>query len=202
LWKSPTDWEKDRVRLKLDDIKQHSKLMDVLVTSLGRFEEIELNTQEVALGSLLETCRGFLINEAFSLHIKVIIDPIYVTKIRCDESQMMRVFFNLLRNAVKYHDPNEEQKYIRISVSENEREYFVLSFADNGIGILPSEEERIFQKLERGSNAFKYFPQGTGLGLAFCKSIMEKHEGQITVAQLSKPTVFQLKFPKWLRLNQ
>jgi signal transduction histidine kinase len=202
LWKSPTDWEKDRVLLKLDDMKQHSKLIDVLVTSLGRFEEIRLKTREVSLVNLLETCRGFLINEASRLGIKIFIDPIYVTRIRCDEFQMMRVFFNLLRNAEKYSDPKERQKYIRISIQENEREYFVLSFADNGVGVLPGEEERIFQKLERGSNAFKYFPQGTGLGLAFCKSIVEKHGGQITVESLSKPTIFRLKFPKRMRVNQ
>lgn len=200
LWKSPTDWEKDRVLLKLEDMKQHGKLIDVLVTSLGRFEEIKLKTREVSLVSLLDTCRGFMINEAFRLGIKIIIDPIYVTKIRCDELQLMRVFFNLLRNAEKYSDPKERQKYIRISISANEREYFILSFADNGIGVLPGEEERIFQKLERGSNAAKYFPQGTGLGLAFCKSIVEKHGGQIIIDHLSKPTIFQLKFPKWMRV--
>ncbi len=200
LWKSPTDWEKGRLLLKLDDMKQHSKLIDVLVTSLGRFEEIRLKSREVSLVNLLETCRGFMISEASRRGIKIIIDPIYVTKIRCDDLQLMRVFFNLLRNAEKYADPKEPQKYIRVSVTENEREYFVLTFADNGIGVPAGEERCIFQKFKRGSNAAKYFPQGTGLGLSFCRSIMEKHGGQITVEHTSKPTVFRLKFPKWMRI--
>lgn len=203
-WKSPTDGIKGRVLLKLEDMQLHSKLIDVIVTSLGRFEEIKLKTKEVSLVNLLNTCRSFMNRDATKTGINITIDHIYTTRIRCDELQMMRVFFNILRNAMKYADPKQRQKYIKISVTytDTEREYFILSFEDNGIGILPGEEVRIFQKYERGSNAAKFFPQGTGLGLAFCKSIMEKHGGQIFVDKnnLSKPTIFQLIFPKWMRV--
>jgi signal transduction histidine kinase len=205
LWKSPTDWEKDLVLLKLEDMEQNSKLIDVVVTLLGRFDEnVKLNKREVSLLHLINSCRGFMKNEAKRKHVDVFVNPIYVTKIRCDELQLMRVFYNLLRNAVKYSDPKERKKFIRILISENEPgSHFVLSFSDNGIGVLPGEEERIFQKYERGSNAAKFFPEGTGLGLAFCRSIMERHGGKIYVQKdsLSKPTVFHLRFPKWMRVN-
>lgn len=203
LWKSPTDWEKDRVLLKLDDMEQNSKLIDAVVTSLGRFDEnIRFRTRVISFPNLINTCRGFLKNEARRKQINMIVDPIYVTKVRCDELQLMRVFYNLLRNAVKYSDPKESKKFIRIYLSANVLEYFILSFSDNGIGVLPGEEERIFQKYERGSNAAKFFPEGSGLGLAFCKSIMERHGGQIYVEKdsLSKPTIFHLKFPKWMKV--
>jgi signal transduction histidine kinase len=204
-WKSPTDWEKDRVLLKLDDMEQNLKLIDVVVTTLGRFDEnIKFKTREVSLLNLINTCRGFMQNEARRKQIDIIIDNIYVTKIRCDELQLMRVFYNLLRNAVKYADHKERKKSIRIYIEEQQPEYFILSFADNGIGVIPGEEETIFRKYERGSNAAKYFPEGTGLGLAFCRSIMERHGGKIYVSpsRLSKPTVFHLKFPKWMRSSQ
>jgi signal transduction histidine kinase len=204
-WKNPTDWEKDRVLLKLDDMEQNLKLIDVVVTTLGRFDEsIKFKTREVSLLHLINTCRGFMQNEARRKQIDIIVDTIYVLKIRCDELQLMRVFYNLLRNAVKYSDHKERKKSIRIYIEDQQPEYFLLSFADNGIGVIPGEEERIFQKYERGSNAAKCFPEGSGLGLAFCRSIMERHGGKIYVTKdsLSKPTVFHLKFPKWMRISQ
>lgn len=204
MWKAPTDWEKDRVLLKLDDMEQNSKLIDSVVTCLGRFDEnIRLRTRVVSFPNLINTCRGFLKNEAQRKQIKISVDSIYVSKIRCDELQLMSVIYNLLRNAVKYSDPKEHKKFLRIYVSANERDYFTLSFSDNGIGVVPGEEERIFQKYERGSNAAKFFPEGSGLGLAFCRSIMGRHGGEIYVEEnsLSKPTVFHLKFPKWMKVS-
>lgn len=200
VWKSPEEWDKDRVLLKLSDMKQNSKLIDVVVTSLGRFDEkIRIKKRDVSLIQLLDTCRAFIYNEAARKGIKIRVDKIYVSRMRGDELQLMRVFYNLLRNAVKYSDPKEQYKLIDIYISAKELDHFVLSFSDNGIGIVKGEEERIFEMYERGSNAAKYFPEGTGLGLAFCRSIMKKHGGQISVDpnSLSKPTTFHLRFPRW-----
>jgi len=78
-WKSPTDWEKDRVLLKLDDMEQNLKLIDVVVTTLGRFDEnIKFKTREVSLLNLINTCRGFMQNEARRKQIDIIIDNIRV----------------------------------------------------------------------------------------------------------------------------
>ena len=108
----------------------------------------------------------------------------------------MRVFYNLLRNAIKYHDPNEKYKYVRISAS-NEDDRILINFEDNGVGVPVGEESLIFEKFKRGSNARIVFPEGTGLGLAYCKSIMQKHGGFIRLdrGNISKPTVFIIEYP-------
>lgn len=198
---SPGGWNKERLLLKFSDMKQNSKLIDVIVTSMGRFDQdIRLNVRPVSLPALLHTCIGFIQHEAFRKRVKVTIEYLGLPVIKGDELQLMRVFYNLLRNAIKYSDPNESDRFIRIYTlpdEKNER-YADLYFADNGIGIVPGEETLIFQMFVRGSLAPKYFPEGSGLGLAFCKKIMEKHGGNIEIAEggQSKPTVFRLSFPE------
>jgi signal transduction histidine kinase len=197
--RDPTEWDEPRILLKFSDMKQISRLMDIIVTSTGRFEDtIKLNLSAVSVSSLLQICSGFIRHEAARKRIRIIIDYLGVPLINGDELQLMRVFYNLFRNAIKYSDPNERDKFVRVYCALDEEDFFVISFTDNGIGILSGEEERIFGMFERGSLAAKYFPEGSGLGLAFCRSIMRKHDGSITVnrRELGKPTQFLLKFPK------
>jgi signal transduction histidine kinase len=152
----------------------------------------------VPISQLLEVCKGFLIHEANRKGVRVQIDTLYVSKIIGDELQLMRLFYNLLRNAIKYSDPRERDKFIHIYISSNGRHNFVLSLSDNGIGVPPGEEEHIFGMFERGSNAADYFPEGSGMGLAFCRAIMKRHGGDVALDsdQTSKPTIFHLTFPK------
>jgi CheY-like chemotaxis protein len=112
----------------------------------------------------------------------------------------MRVFFNLLRNAIKYSDPHEQHKYILICGAQ-EPGHVVLSFIDNGIGIIKGEEEIIFRKYSRGSNAVSVFPEGTGLGLDYCRNVIQKHGGSIMVDRnnLSKPTVITIRLPNAMK---
>jgi signal transduction histidine kinase len=198
---SPAEWNKERLLLKFSDMKQNSKLIDVIVTSMGRFDEdIRLNVRPISVPALLNTCTGFIKHEAVRKRVKINIEYLGLPAMKGDELQLMRVFYNLLRNAVKYSDPSESDPFIRIYTLPNEKDkhYSNVYFADNGIGIVPGEETLIFQKFVRGSLAAKYFPEGSGLGLAFCKSIMEKHGGKIEIAEgtFSKPTVFRLRFPR------
>jgi signal transduction histidine kinase len=193
---SADQWNLDRIRLKFSDMKQSGKLIDMLVTTMGRFNEnMQLKYQDFSVVDILKTCITYLVNEARRKNVQVVLDYLGLPKIKGDRLQLMRVFYNLLRNALKYSDLNENSSYVRISASD-EREDYALLFSDNGIGIIPGEEEDIFQMFKRGSNAAKVFPEGTGLGLSYCRIIMMKHGGSIRVAHLAKPTVLELRIPK------
>lgn len=181
----------NKVQIKFNDMKQSAKLLDVLVTTMGRFDDINLNIREFSLPELLKTCAAYLVNDLRSINIHYL----GVNRIKGDPLQLMRVFYNLLKNAIKYSDPNEKNKLIQVYDKE-EPNYFVLVFYDNGIGIKEGEEKIIFEKFERGSNAPSYFPEGTGLGLAYCKSIIEKHGGTIRISHRAKPTIFEVRIPK------
>lgn len=97
-----------------------------------------------------------------------------------DRSQMGQVFQNLIGNAVKFR--GTAKPVIRISAERKDQEW-VFSVADNGIGIAPEHAEIIFVIFKRLHTRAEY--PGSGIGLAICQKIIERHGGKIWVE--SKP---------------
>jgi light-regulated signal transduction histidine kinase (bacteriophytochrome) len=98
-----------------------------------------------------------------------------------DSTQLEWLFQNLIENALKFQ-PIGQVPEITVT-SEIIGNFCTITFADNGIGFLPEHAERIFEPLERlhGKRSYK----GTGVGLAICKRIVERHGGSIRAK--SKP---------------
>jgi signal transduction histidine kinase len=110
--------------------------------------------------------------------------------VTCDETQIGQVFQNLIGNAIKYK--GTEPPKIEVS-SEQRDDEWVISVKDNGIGIDPQYHERIF-------GIFKRLPgrelPGTGMGLAICKRIIERHGGRIWVeSEQGKGSSFRFTLP-------
>jgi PAS domain S-box-containing protein len=93
-----------------------------------------------------------------------------------DEVQLAQVFQNLIGNALKFRSASVPR--IHIGVAEGPRE-FTFEVKDNGIGIEPQYYERIFMVFQRLHNKGEY--PGTGIGLAICKKVVERHGGRIRV---------------------
>jgi PAS domain S-box-containing protein len=93
-----------------------------------------------------------------------------------DKVQLTQLFQNLVSNALKYH--SDQPPVIRIGVRE-EPTHWVFSVADNGIGIDSQFFDKIFIIFQRLHNKTDY--GGTGIGLAICKKIVERHGGRIWV---------------------
>lgn len=110
----------------------------------------------------------------------------------CDGLQISQLFQNLINNAIKFR--NVQTPYIRICAKEKDNEW-IFSVQDNGIGIDPKYAEHIFIIFQRLHDRSKYC--GTGIGLAICKKIVERHGGSIWMeSQPGKGATFYFSIPK------
>ena len=109
------------------------------------------------------------------------------------EDHLTQMIYNLVDNAFKYADESPE---IKLSLEE-QPDYVVLRISDQGPGISPEHQSRIFEKFYRIPSGNVHTVKGYGLGLNYVSGVVKSHEGKISLE--SKPgagTVFEVKLPK------
>jgi light-regulated signal transduction histidine kinase (bacteriophytochrome) len=95
-----------------------------------------------------------------------------------DETQLIQLFQNLVGNAIKYQRPGGVPQ-VHVSVTRSGEDKWMFAVKDNGLGIDPQYFEKIFGMFQRLHKREEF--AGTGIGLAICKKIVERHGGNITV---------------------
>jgi light-regulated signal transduction histidine kinase (bacteriophytochrome) len=106
-------------------------------------------------------------------------DPLPV--VQADGMQLVQLFQNLIGNAIKYQGPGVPK--VHVSAERDGEKRWTFAVRDNGLGIDPQFFERIFGMFQRLHKRDEF--SGTGIGLAICKKIVERHGGTLTVQ--SKP---------------
>lgn len=111
--------------------------------------------------------------------------------LRADPAQMRQLFTNLIGNAIKFR--GEDTPVVRVSATET-ADGWRFAIADNGIGIDPRYNEQIFEIFHRLHSREAY--PGTGIGLAICKKIIDRHGGRIWVtSEARKGSTFHFTIP-------
>jgi len=152
--------------------------------------EIELKIEphpiREVIEAALEESKNALANHSMDVRLPEGLPPVPMDPVRIRE-----VLTQLLDNAVKYSPPGTP---IVIS-SEVSGRFLVTSVADHGAGIDGFEQALIFDKFYRGRE-YRYRVQGTGMGLAICKAIVEAHGGSMGVtSQVGSGSVFHFSLP-------
>jgi light-regulated signal transduction histidine kinase (bacteriophytochrome) len=113
-------------------------------------------------------------------------DPL--PRVLADEIQLVQLFQNLIGNAIKYQRPGVPR--VHISAARDGEKKWIFAVEDNGLGIAPEYFERIFGVFQRLHKRDEF--AGTGIGLAICKKIVERHGGTIWVeSQPGKGSTFR-----------
>lgn len=169
-----------RMQRLISDLLEYSRLS----TRKKDFEPIDVHS---VLGEVIVNLL-FKIQETSAIITNEDLPEIYA-----DRSQIVRLFQNLIDNALKYKK-NDIIPRIHISSVEHDDHYeFMIN--DNGIGIDPKYQERVFIIFQRLHNKEEY--GGSGIGLAICKKIAERHGGTIWFESVpGEGTTFHITFAK------
>lgn len=174
---------------------------DILDLSKVEAGHMELALSEFDVGTALREARTIVATLAdkkrLSLEIEVE-DAIPV--LTADQSKFKQILYNLLSNAIKF---TPEGGQIRLTVRRAAEgavreggEWIEVAVADTGIGLRPEDQERIFGTFEQVDSAYGREQEGTGLGLALSRKLVELHGGWIWVeSELGKGSVFRFILP-------
>ncbi|MEM5786710.1 MAG: PocR ligand-binding domain-containing protein [Syntrophobacteraceae bacterium] len=151
-----------RMRQLLDDLLQYSRV----AARPEPFEKVDLRK---IVEEAVNTYRSFISNSGAEVEIGDL------PSLEVDESQMLRLFQNLIGNALKFR--SDSSPAIKVRAKYNGRESCEIVVIDNGIGFEQRYAERIFKPFQRLHGRSEY--EGTGIGLAICRKIAERHGGTI-----------------------
>jgi PAS domain S-box-containing protein len=167
--------------------------MQRLITDLLAFSRVGIQGGAFApadLSALLSDALNNLQTSIAESGAKVSSDPL--PSLPVDATQIVQLFQNLIGNAIKFRSERVPEIHVG---ARKEKERWLFWVRDNGIGIEPQYAGRIFQIFQR-LHTRKQYP-GTGIGLAICKKIVERHGGEIRVeSQSGQGSTFYFSIPE------
>jgi len=171
--------------------------MGLLIKNLLTFSKVGGTVLEFQDTSIKHIVEEKLLDLARLIEEKnVTIDLGVLPTICCEKNQMAMLFYNLINNAIKFNEnPNPV-----VTISEQnsfDKDFYSFYVSDNGIGIDPIHQDKIFEIFKRLHDKDAY--EGTGIGLALCKKIITRHGGKIWIeSKLDKGTTFYFTIAKHL----
>jgi len=177
--------------------KSNQRMISLIndLLNVSRIEEgrYVYEPESTSLENIVREVLGNLEEEINEENIELVFNkPDQPTSIKVDTEKIRLAVKNLIDNAVRY-SPTEGRVVVTIKQKEEEVQF---SVEDNGIGIPEEQQDRIFSKFFRASNATHKQTEGSGLGLFITKNIVESHEGEIWFeSEADEGTTFYFTLP-------
>ena len=194
-------WEDSAIAERfLSSLDAEAERLSLLLNDLLNLSELESGKMQpkrtiVSLGEIAEEAAAGLSGKARQYGVRVSVDVPSDITAYVDKRQMLQVLQNLIDNAVKY---TGDSGFVNITAAETDGEV-ILSVRDTGVGIPPSDLDRIFERFYRVDKARSRQLGGTGLGLSIVRDIVDAHGGRITVdSQVGAGSTFTIALPKAL----
>lgn len=169
-----------RMRAMIDDILE-----------MSRVSTKEYTLQEVDLNKVVNGVISDLDHIIKNKNASVVVDKLPIVLV--DELQIRQLFQNLISNSIKY-SRKEVSPLIKINAKELTNGKVDIVLSDNGIGFDDKDSERIFMMFQRLHTQEEY--EGTGIGLAICKKIVERHGGNIVASgKKNEGSIFTITLP-------
>jgi signal transduction histidine kinase len=178
----------ERMSILIDDLLSFSRV----TTKQKPFVQVDLNQM---MARVLDDLDYAVEDSGAKLYIESL------PTIDADASQMGQVFMNLMTNSLKFRQ-TDKPPVIKVTCDqqcesplvEDNREWCCIKFSDQGIGFDPHYADRVFNLFQRLHGRDEY--SGTGIGLALCRKIIERHGGSIEAeSELGKGATFIIRLP-------
>ncbi len=182
----------DKGQLMVERILLSTNKMQDMIGDVLRYSQVgqhKTSPVRINMKNLLQELKEELLGIGSQENLRINIDE--PLELYGDQTMVMQVFSNLMGNAVKY-SRQTSAPVVHVSCRDT-GDTIQYSISDNGIGIKPSDHEKIFDLFTRSDEAREY--EGTGIGLSIVKKIMEKHEGRIWMESGAETgSIFHVEF--------
>lgn len=186
----------------LQDIRQALEKLGVQAQRAGRIirrvhdfvRKSEPKRAPCKLGEIIEDCLGFVEAEARKRHVHIATALAELPPVLADRLMLEQVLLNLIRNGMEAMAATPEAQRVLGVCAERRDNEVVISIADNGCGIAPEVRDKLFTAF------FTTKPEGMGVGLSICRSIVEFHRGRLWVednvqSPTARGTIFHFTLP-------
>lgn len=179
----------------LDHIENSAKRLHDLVDDMLSYSKINSDKlvkknkdPRVIIDQVIKQLDAVIKEKNVQIDVNHLIPEIY-----CDELKVSRVIQNILANAIKFV-PETRHPHIEITTEDSDR-HAIFVIKDNGIGIPEEQKEKVFEIFKRVAHSSSF--DGTGMGLAICKKIIESHGGKIWIeSKVGVGSSFHFTLPK------
>ena len=167
-----------------------NNLIDITRIDSG-FYEVGFQNYDIVhlIKTIVKSIEDYVVKKNLNIQFNTNVDSLIIA---CDPEKIERIMLNLLSNSIKFTEPHG---YIKVEINETEQEVIIV-VKDSGIGIPKEKQDIIFERFVQVDKSLTRRHEGSGIGLSLVKSLVELHNGSISViSAVQEGSEFIIKLP-------